>query len=99
MHYYLFMGHLLARRTAPFSCEWFVNGEWKEDSQRTLALEDALNDYGDYSIGDQDQITQEMASALIQNGTIVLQGNIGYGICYHEPKTIQLSNWKKSDLG
>jgi len=89
------MGHRLARRAAPFKCEWFVNGEWKEDHQMTKALEDALMDYGDYSIMDQDRITPEMAQELIQNGTILLQGNIGYGTFYHAPKTIQLSNWKK----
>lgn len=98
MEYYLFMEHRLARRTSSFKCEWLVNGEWKEDSQRTLALEDALHDFGDYSFGDLDQITQEMAEELIQNGTIVLQGSIGYGTFYHEPKTIHLSNWKESNL-
>lgn len=98
MKYYLFMDHSLARRITPFQCEWLVNGEWKEDSQKTLSLEDALNGYGDYSFGDQDQITQEMAEELIQKGTLVLQGNIGYGTFYNEPKIIQLSNWKKSTL-
>lgn len=98
MEYYLFMGHRLARCTTPSKCEWLVNGEWKEDSQKTLALQDALHDYGDYSIGDQDQITEEMAKERIRNGTIVLQGEIGYGTFYREPKAIQLSNWKKSNI-
>lgn len=98
MEYYLFMNHRLARRSTTSKCEWLVNGEWIEDSQKTMALQDALHDYGDYSIGDQDQITQEMAQELIQNGTIVLHGEIGYGTCYPEPKTIQLSDWKKPNI-
>jgi hypothetical protein len=100
MEYYIFLGHRLARRTGTGflnKCEWLINGEWKEDLQRTLALNDALMDYGDYSIFDQDRITPEIAETLIQNGTIVLQGDIGLGTIYREPKTIQLSNWKKSD--
>lgn len=98
MEYYLFMGHRLGRRSTLSKCEWLVNGEWQEDSQKTLALQDALHDYGDYSIGDLDRITQEMAQELIRNGTIVLQGDIGYGTYYREPKTIQLSDWKKSNI-
>ena len=98
MEYYLFMGHRLARRITPSECEWLVNGEWKEDSKRTLALNDALNGYGDYSFGDQDQITQEMAEELIRKGTIVLQGDIGFGTFYREPTTIKLSDWKKSNI-
>jgi hypothetical protein len=98
MEYYLFMGHRLARRSTPSKCEWIVNGEWTEDSQKTVAQQDALHDYGDSSIGDQDQITQEMAQELIRNGKIVLQGEIGYGTYYLETKTIQLSNWKKSNI-
>lgn len=95
MEYYLFLEHLLARRTTSKRCEWFVNGEWQEDSRRTLALEDALMDYGDYSIADQDRITSEIAETLIQNGAVILQGDIGFGTNYYEPKTIQLSNWQK----
>jgi hypothetical protein len=98
MEYYIFLGHRLARRTGFLNkCEWLINGEWKEDRQRTLALNDALMNYGDYSIFDQDRITPEIAEALIQNGTIVLQGDIGFGTIYREPKTIQFSNWKKPD--
>lgn len=92
------MGHKLSRRTDHLKCEWLVNGEWIENSQSTLALEDALHDYGDYSIMDQDHITQEMAEELIQNGTIVLKGDIGYGTFFREPKTIHLSYWKKPYL-
>ncbi|MEO5681727.1 MAG: hypothetical protein ABIQ88_03745 [Chitinophagaceae bacterium] len=88
----------LARRAALQKYEWLVNGVWKEDSQKTLALEDALHDYGDFSISDQSHISQEIAEELIQNGTIVLQGDIGYGTFYHEPKKIQLNNWEKPDL-
>lgn len=95
MEYYLFLEHLLARRTTSKRCEWLVNGEWQEDSRRTLALEDALMDYGDYSIADQDRITSEIAETLIQNGAVILQGDIGFGTNYYEPKTIQLSNWQK----
>lgn len=95
MEYFILTGNRLARRSASFKYEWYVNGEWKEDNQKTLALKDALYDYGDYSFGDQDQISQEMAKELIQNGTIVLQGEIGFGTCYIEPKTIRLSDWKK----
>jgi hypothetical protein len=95
MEYYIFCGHRLAKRSKSFKCDWFVNGEWEENRQWTLALEDALHDYGDYSFGDQDQITMEIAEELIHNGTIVLQGNIGYGTTYFTPKTIELSDWKK----
>ncbi len=98
MQYYIFTGHRLARRTASFEYEWLVYGEWKEDDKRTLALKDAMNDYGDYSLMDQDQITPEMAEELIQNGTIVLHGNIGYGTSYGESTTIKLSEWKKPNL-
>lgn len=95
MDYYIFCEHKLARRAKPFKYEWLVNGEWKEDRLSSLALEDSLHDYGDYSFGDQDQITEVMAIELIQNGTIVLQGDIGYGTTYYKPKTVQLSHWKK----
>ncbi len=98
MEYYLFKQHSLARCIAPLQYEWLIDGEWTQDSRRTLALNDALMDYGDYSISDQDHITQEIAEKLIQNGITVLQGNVGYGTFYREPKTIQLSNWKKPDL-
>jgi hypothetical protein len=97
MEYYIFMGHRLARSTVLFKYEWLVNGVWKEVSQWTLSLNDALMNYGDYSVFDQDHITPEIAELLIQNGTIVLQGDIGFGTVYREPKTIQLSNWKKPD--
>ena len=98
MGYYIFLDCRLARRTAQFQCEWLINGEWKEDKELTLALEDALMDYGDFSIGDQVYITPEMAEELVKNGTVVLQGDIGTGISYYnEPKFIQLSDWKKPD--
>jgi|SRR5690554_5585363 len=96
MEYFIFAGHRLARHVSPFKYEWLVNGEWREDSKKSLALEDALNDYGDYSFGDQDQITEEMAEELIRNGRIVLEGDIGFGTFYHEPIIIQLSDWKKT---
>ncbi len=95
MEYYIFMDHRLARRDANSNFEWFINGEWKEDRQKSLALLDAINGFGDYSIGDQDRIGEEMAEELIRNGTVVLQGDIGYGTFYGEPKTIQLSDWRK----
>lgn len=97
MEYYLFMGHKLARTNTSDigQYEWLVNGEWKEDKEKSLALNDARMDYGDYSICSYDHITPEIAETLIQNGTTVLQGNIGYGTNYCEPKTIHLSNWKK----
>lgn len=97
MDYYIFMDHSLARCITPFNFEWLINGEWKLDSKKSLALLDALNDYGDYSIGDQDRITEEMAEELIRNGSIILQGNIGFGTFYGGPKKIQLNNWKKSN--
>ena len=100
MEYYLFMGHRLARISSDIilgNYEWLDNGEWKENTKWSLALNDARMHYGDYSISDQDHITPEIAEELIQNGTIVLQGDIGYGTTYCEPKTIQLSNWKKTN--
>ena len=39
-----------------------------------------------------------MAEVLIQNGTIDLQGDIGYGTHYGQPMTIELSDWKKPNL-
>ena len=98
MEYYLFMGHRLARIASDIglgSYEWFLNGEWVENAQLSLALNDARMDYGDYSIGDQDHIKLEIAEELIQNGVTILQGGVGYGTFYREPKTIQLSNWEK----
>lgn len=90
MEYYIFMDKKLARRNAELIFEWFVNGEWKKDSKMSLALLDAINGYGDYSVGDQDQITEEIANELIKNKTVILQGNIGFGTIYGEPKTIHL---------
>lgn len=98
MEYYILLGHWLARRTDFSECEWLINGEWKKDKQLTLRLNDALMDYGDASIFDQEHITPEIAKELIQNGTAILQGDIGYGTFYHEPKKIQLSNWEKTNL-
>ena len=98
MEYYIFCGHSLARQIAPFQYEWLINGEWQEDSKKTLALNDAIMDYGDYSVSDQDHIATEIAEELIQNGTVILEGDIGYGTFYYEPKTIQLSNWKNPNL-
>ena len=98
MEYYLFMGHRLARIASDIglgSYEWLLNGEWGKNDKLSLALNDARMNYGDYSIGDQDHIKPEIAEELVQNGTIVLQGNVGYGTTYCEPKTIRLSNWKK----
>ena len=100
MEYYLFKNHRLARSNTPDitldQYEWLVNGEWKEDDERwSRALNAAMINYGDYSIWDYDHLTPEIAEELIENGTIVLQGNIGYGAFYREPKTIHLSNWKK----
>ena len=94
-NYYILMGDMLARRTGQFQCEWLMNGEWVKSERFTLSLEDSLMDYGNFSIGDNDSITPEMAEKLIENGTIVLQGDIGYGAYYNEPKTIKLSCWKK----
>jgi hypothetical protein len=80
MEYYLFMEQILARKsTHTYKCEWLVNGEWKMDSKMTLALEDALHDYGDYGIGDQDRKDPEMEDELIQNGTIILKEEIDFG--------------------
>lgn len=95
MEYFIFCDHRLARQISSFNYEWLVNGEWQEDTKRTLALNDAIMDYGDYSMSDQDHITTEIAEKLIENGTVILQGDIGYGTFYYEPKTIQLNSWKK----
>lgn len=95
MEYYIFMDHRLARRNSSYAFEWLINGEWKEDVRKSRALLDAINGFGDYSFGDQDQITEEMAEELINNGTIILQGDIGFGTSYGQPKKIQLSDWKK----
>jgi len=95
MEYYLFREHRLARSTTSFVYEWLVNGKWEENRQFSLALTDAMMNYGDYSSFDYDHIKPEIAEEIIQNGTAVLQGDIGFGSIYREPKTIQLSNWKK----
>jgi len=92
--YFVFLKCALARRLSQFNCEWYENGEWVENQRRTLSLEDSLMDYGDWSVGDNDQITPELAEELIQKGTIVLHGNIGYGCTYCEPKTIILGERK-----
>jgi hypothetical protein len=98
MEYYIFMDHSLARRDTNSKFEWLLNCEWKEDSQKSLALLDAINGFGDYSIGDQNRIGEEMAEELIKNGTIVLKGDIGYGTFYGESKKILLSDWRKSSI-
>ena len=95
MGYHLFCYCRLARRFASFKCEWLFHGEWVENKKRTLALEDALMDYGDYSFGDEIELTPEVAEELIQNGTIVLNGNIGNGTYFSAPKTITLCDWEK----
>lgn len=95
MEYYIFKEHYLARSKEMCKYEWLENGMWIEDKRRTLALNDALFDYGDYSIFDQDHIPEEIAEELIQNGTTALVGNIGYGTTYSQPKIIKLSNWEK----
>jgi hypothetical protein len=98
MEYYIFCGHRLARGKALSKFEWLVNGEWEENAQMTLSLNDAIMDYGDYSVSDQDHIKPEIAEELIQTGKTVLQGDVGFGTFYHEPTTIKLSNWKKPSL-
>ena len=94
MDYFIFMDHRLARRNSKMEFEWLLEGEWKKDSKKSLALLDAMNGFGDFSIGDQDQIKDELAEELIKNGTVILHGDIGYGTFYKEPKTIKLSDWK-----
>jgi len=46
MEYYIFKERSLARKTDFWKCEWFINGEWIEDSRMTLALNDSMMDYG-----------------------------------------------------
>lgn len=92
------MDHRLARLKNSYDYEWLINGEWKEDFKKTRNLMDAINGYGDYSFGDQDQITEAAAEELIQNGTITLLGDIGFGTSYGQPKTIILSDWKKPSV-
>lgn len=96
MEYFIFMDHRLARRKSKYEYEWLIDGEWKEDFKKTRNLMDAINGYGDYSFGDQDQITEETAEKLIRTGTVILEGDIGFGTFYKEPKTIKLSDWVKS---
>lgn len=91
MQYFIFMDHMLARRDDELKYEWFINGNWSENARMTLNLMDAINGYGDYSIGDQDQITEETAEELIRTGTVILEGDIGYGTFYKEPKIIRLN--------
>lgn len=98
MEYYILFGHRLARRINFSECEWLVEGEWIKDKLLTLRLNDALMDFGSASVFDQDHIMPEIAEELIQNGTTVLQGNIGYGTFYRKPKIIKLSNWKRLNL-
>ena len=98
MEYYIFGGHRLARGEALSKFEWLINGEWKEDRHWTLALNDAIMGYGDYSVSDQDHIKPEIAEELIRTGTTVLQGDVGFGTFYCEPKIIKMSNWKKPSL-
>jgi hypothetical protein len=95
MKYFIFMDHRLARIKEDYIYEWFIDGEWIDDDKKTKSLMDAINGWGDYSFGDQDQIKEELAEELIQNGTITLMGDIGFGTIYGQPKIIQLSDWKK----
>lgn len=94
MEFYIFMDHLLARRNSSFNFEWLINGEWIEDQKKSLALLDAINGFGNYSYGDQDQISEKIAEELIDKGTIILQGDIGFGTFYGQPKKIELSYWR-----
>jgi len=86
MEYYLFRERRLARSQdgSLGNYEWLINGEWKEDTDMSRALNDARVDFGDYSPNDYDDITPEIAEELIQNGTVVLYGS-----------AIQLNNWKE----
>jgi hypothetical protein len=65
--YYILCNVKLARRKDRQSLyEWFKNGDWVENKELSLALCDAQMDYGDYSVGDYEQISYDEAMEKIK---------------------------------
>lgn len=70
--YYDFRGHV-ARGNANVleyadlrsRFEFYKDGIWVQDANRSLHLSDAMMDYGEYSPSDYDEITEEQAQSLI----------------------------------
>lgn len=68
--YYIYRDFWLARSkddTSNLSSkEFYIGGEWKYDARLNLGLNDAIMDYGDASVFDYDEISEEEALAIIE---------------------------------
>ena len=53
--------------------EFFINGKWQIDDKLNLELNDAIMDYGDSSVFDYDEITEEAVKIVASANTIVEQ--------------------------
>ncbi|MCI5797736.1 MAG: hypothetical protein MR024_03875 [Firmicutes bacterium] len=63
--YYDFLGHL-ARCSKLKPTEFYENGKWIQNERRALHLHDAMMDYGDYSVLDYDDLTEEQAMEMMK---------------------------------
>ncbi len=49
-----------------YSKEFYRNGQWVKDEKRNKDLTDAMMNYGDYSVDDFDQLSEEEAMEYIR---------------------------------
>lgn len=66
--YFLLLNHWIARlekeKTVLEDKEFFENGEWQYDYELNLRLNDSIMGYGDCSVSDYIEITEEKALEL-----------------------------------
>ena len=46
--------------------EWYINGEWVEDADMSLDFNDAMMDFGGWSLSDYENLTESEAMKLIK---------------------------------
>ena len=67
--YFLLLNHWIARleneKNELEPKEFFKNGEWQYNYELNLRLNDSIMDYGDCSVFDYEEITEEKALELI----------------------------------
>ena len=71
--YYDFRGNLAREENSPehwrahprSRFEFYKDGSWVKDENRSLHLSDAMMDYGEYSPSDYDDLTEEQAQQLM----------------------------------
>ena len=54
---------------------FFINGKWQPDDKLNLELNDAIMDYGDSSVFDYDEISEDEANKFIMSSTFFLEEN------------------------